>query len=307
MLPADELTVEDLSTSIYRLIASGGPDPEQYAEIDRWLIAAERLLSSGHATKEQIAAVWRSVGDDFLQDTMQGFALLKPHGYSGDFEMIDRIYTQRISSKAQWRKWDIYFHSQSAPKAVRNRKAYFHSAIDSLIANDCSAVIKVLNLGSGPCRDIAEYLAARPQLNVAFDCVDQDPKAIAYAKSLIETTPHCSTVTFHQSNVVRFQPPQKYDLIWSAGLFDYLPDPVFVSLLARLRQTARSKGKIVIGNFSVSNPTRRYMELVGDWNLHHRTAAQLIELAVEAGASRESVTVTAESEGVNLFLVIEEC
>jgi hypothetical protein len=44
------------------------------------------------------------------------------------------------------------------------------------------------------------------------------------------------------------------------------------------------------------------MELLGDWVLNHRTARTLTELAREAGATPENITVQWEPEGVNLFL-----
>jgi extracellular factor (EF) 3-hydroxypalmitic acid methyl ester biosynthesis protein len=61
---------------------------------------------------------------------------------------------------------------------------------------------------------------------------------------------------------------------------------------------------VVVGNFSDHNPSRDYMELLGDWVLRHRTHDHLRELALEAGASADSIEVQWEPEGVNLFLHI---
>jgi hypothetical protein len=57
-----------------------------------------------------------------------------------------------------------------------------------------------------------------------------------------------------------------------------------------------------VGNFSDFNPSRDYMELLGDWVLQHRTRDRLRELALEAGAAEDAIDVQWEPEGVNLFL-----
>ena len=94
----------------------------------------------------------------------------------------------------------------------------------------------------------------------------------------------------------------KFDLIWAAGLFDYFDDAAFVSIGKRFLGYLREHGKLVIGNFATGNPTRPYMELFGEWYLHHRTRDDLMRLALEMGAEPSSVTVDSEGEGVNLFL-----
>jgi hypothetical protein len=68
--------------------------------------------------------------------------------------------------------------------------------------------------------------------------------------------------------------------------------------------TAPQQGEIIIGNFSVSNPTRAYMEKGVAWYLFHRTPEQLRHLALKAGMQEEQIEVKTEPLGVNLFLHI---
>ena len=56
-----------------------------------------------------------------------------------------------------------------------------------------------------------------------------------------------------------------YDLIYSAGLFDYLNDRVVRTAGARLVDALAPGGTAVIGNFDVANPTRPLMEHVRAW------------------------------------------
>jgi len=159
----------------------------------------------------------------------------------------------------------------------------------------------VLNLASGPCRDILEFYQQTNNLNYFFDCVELDNNAIAYAKELLGI--YNTNVNFINENVFRFQPSTKYDIIWSAGLFDYFDDVTFEKILGRLI-TSNPKAKIIIGNFSDSNPTMPYMEIIGEWYLNYRSAEKLKEIAINAGANEKSISIEAEPEGVNLFLNI---
>jgi hypothetical protein len=65
-------------------------------------------------------------------------------------------------------------------------------------------------------------------------------------------------------------------------------------------------GWFVFGNFSLQNPTRHGMELVGKWYLLHRSAEELIALCNAAGVPYESVEVDHESLGINLFCKIRK-
>lgn len=150
---------------------------------------------------------------------MQGMSVVKPHGYAGDFEMIDRIYTRWLSPDDHLRRWDEYFHAQAAARAVRNRMGVFHHVLDQHVGRRQNNTCTVLNLGSGPGRCLAAWLNKNPDRRVQVDCVDYDADAIAYARTLNEK--HLDRVAFLEENVVRLQPQNRYDLIWSSGLFDY--------------------------------------------------------------------------------------
>jgi len=64
-------------------------------------------------------------------------------------------------------------------------------------------------------------------------------------------------------------------------------------------------GEIVIGNFNDEhNPSRFFMELFGEWHLHHRSEQVLFKLALEAGYTPDNIHIGKEPEEINLFLHI---
>jgi SAM-dependent methyltransferase len=109
---------------------------------------------------------------------------------------------------------------------------------------------------------------------------------------------------FEERDVIRYRPREKFDLIWSGGLFDYFSDRMFVRLLGRLLKAVRPGGEVIIGNFSPSNPSRAYMELLGGWCLEYRSKQQLLDLAQEL-VSGDEISIEGEPEGVILFLRIK--
>ena len=137
--------------------------------------------------------------------------------------------------------------------------------------------------------------------HVFFECVDYDKNAIEYSYNKVKEKGFLSNIEFHRDNAFKFRPSKQYDLIWSAGLFDYLDDKTFKMLLTRQLDFIKTGGELVVGNFSLNNPTRDYMEC-GNWFLYHRSPDDLIKIAIECGISRDKISIKSESLGVNLFL-----
>ena len=92
-----------------------------------------------------------------------------------------------------------------------------------------------------------------------------------------------------------------YDLIYSAGLFDYLNDRTARAAGARLVAALAPGGTAVIGNFGTANPSRPMLELILDWPLHHRSASDLRRLFGDLGTG---MTIEQEATGINLFAAI---
>jgi SAM-dependent methyltransferase len=197
------------------------------------------------------------------------------------------------------RRWDEYNYEIAAARAVRNRKVYFKALVSEHARR--RQPMRVLNLAAGPGRDVYEWLVENTG-DVCFTCVEIDPAAISFARNL--NRHYLDRVSFLHENALRFRPAASFDLIWSGGLFDYFSDRVFTTLLRRLLRALAPGGELAIGNFSVHNPSRPYMEVVGQWFLEHRTSDHLRSLAQSAGVDPGNVRIDSEDEGVNLFLRI---
>ena len=284
-----------------RIVEKGGPDSSEYHEFTEWLETINAELNDGRLSKEDLNLLRSEMGEALSILTLQGFVFNKPHGYPGDYEIIEKIYQNHTSNDPDLRKWDLFFQVQKAPCAVRNRKQYFINLLNGLVKlNPEEAGSQVLNIASGPARDLFDFFSQKDNGKVAIDNVEFDPLAISYAKNLCKD--FLDSIEFLHNNAFDFTTEKKYDLIWSAGLFDYLNDKKFVFLLGHMKRLLNGNGELVVGNFSTQNPTQAYMEVIGDWRLKHRTPEQLVALAKACDFKETDIRIGQEPEGVNLFL-----
>jgi extracellular factor (EF) 3-hydroxypalmitic acid methyl ester biosynthesis protein len=289
---------------IRRLVAKGGPNREEYAILDAWIANIYRMIESGQISRDNIPALRAAFGEAFSSSTIQGFAFSKPHGYAGDYQIIDRIYEQFVTCIPHLSNWDAFWQSHAAPCAVRNRKTYFLNLLKQRASERGErGPFHILNVASGPGRDILEHFLSNPTSQTFFHCVEQDPQAIGYASNLCK--PYLDRISFIQTDVLRFRPRRKYDLIWSAGLFDYFSDRVFKVMLNRLLAAIAPDGEIIIGNFAPGNPSKHWMAFC-EWNLHYRSPSQLVSLAEACGVNARCCSIGHEPEGINLFLHIRQ-
>ena len=290
-------TIKQLSEEdrhfLNELVKKGGPEPQE----DKEFSAIVNNLED-----DELEFFRKVIMDSLNENTLIGHGFVKPFGYPGDFSLIHNIYLEYVNPDRKYSNWDRFFQDQAGAHAVRNRKDYFLKQCKELEKRDWKQK-RVLILGSGPATDVNEYLGENPDSRIHFDLVDFDQNAIDFAQS--QNKAFKASIDYFKINVLRFKPYQWYDLIWSAGLFDYFKDKHFIYMINKYYKYLAEGGEFIIGNFSNSNPTRRLMEVLSDWYLNHRSKRDLVRMAVEAEASEEHVEVEMEELGVNLFLRIK--
>jgi SAM-dependent methyltransferase len=275
------------------LVKNGGPELRDY----------EEFVSIVNTLEEKNMHEFREVINPILNvNTLIGQSYTKPFGYPGDFYLIDHIYSNHVNGDKKYRNWDIFYQNQAGTAAVRNRKDYFLNQCLNLALKKHGEK-RVLILGSGPATDVNEFLNMYTGNDISFDLVDYDQNAIDFSSA--KNKKFEKLISYHKVNVLRFEPYMRYDLIWSAGLFDYFKEKHFVYLLKKYINYVAEGGELVIGNFSTENPSQILMEVVSEWYLNYRSREDLLKIAGEAGLLNRKVFVDAEALGVNLFLNIQ--
>jgi extracellular factor (EF) 3-hydroxypalmitic acid methyl ester biosynthesis protein len=257
-----------------------------------------------------------------LRSRLCNRSITKPLGYAGDYEMMNIIYRNTFEGEDLFsqvlNKVDC---EGTASRAVRNRRSYLYKKLITLVSEDKSDYdFKIISVACGPAHEFADMVKGfegKPfPFSIEFIAMDQDTLALEDAKvrimPLVKDNPRIH-VHFEQDNIKRLIVEKgngkdlyaDVDLVYTAGLFDYLSNRASNRLIHKLYSFLKPGGLLVIGNFGLYNPQRFIMEFAGEWFLIHRGEFELKELAVDLPGN-PSISVEKEPEGVNLFLNIRK-
>lgn len=237
----------------------------------------------------------------------------KPLGYAGDYEMMNIIYKGGNNGVTPFAKClNYHWVSQPAAQAVRNRVEYLKRKLQYTLEHNKKRPLKILSVACGPAKEWQHMISEITKYNdqdIEIHLLDQDEGALKHAQRKIRSlSVKCPNVFRFQyinkaiKNVIARGLEEKYDLIYSAGLFDYFSDPVAQLAATRLYQALTPKGQLIVGNFNISNPNSIMMDLALDWHLIYRSEADLKRLFSVLNTKME---IEKEGLGINLFCLIE--
>lgn len=248
----------------------------------------------------------------FAKGVYCNWSIQKPFGYAGDFKIIEDIYENNPTTTGFDRLFDNYFQMSAISVAVRNRKEDLKRFIIEFVQDKQDLSLKIMDLASGPCRELRDILFFNSSLckNINFDCYDNDINAIEFAKSSLNNS---SKFNFIKENVMRIAFRKdinsmidiKYDLIYSTGLFDYFSERVAVALVRNLRKLLKPNGLMIICNVrdKYSNPSVHFMEWAGDWNLVYRTDEEFKNIFLEADFNEDELQTQYEQQGIMQYII----
>jgi SAM-dependent methyltransferase len=229
-----------------------------------------------------------------MQDPFTHRAVTKPRGYAGDAVMMDFIYDGTPPAGTSAVGADVFRATTRAGMglSVRYRRQLLRSLIDDTVVRHEQP--RLLSVAAGHCRELQGSLVEAPGFAGEFVALDQDPLscqeiARAHAGQPVRVVNQgVRELAGSAQGSVLADSLGRFDLIYSAGLYDYLPDALARRLTRRLLAMLRPGGRVLIANFVPGGSGRGYMELFMDWTLVLRTEAQMRELAAGAGAAHAS-------------------
>jgi hypothetical protein len=245
-----------------------------------------------HELKHQISAdEWRAViaseGAGELRRvahecpySRRGF--MKPRGYAGDAVLLDYIYgsaappedtTARGREILSWMRRD-----STGFASVRWRRAYFARRLDELTVRVRRPRVAVI--AGGHFREGQRSLAVRSRAFDALHVLDQDPASLEVVAAEQEhdgVTPVLASV---RDIITGKHSLDGMDLIYAAGLYDYLTDRFADRLSAQLFASLRRGGSLVVANF-VRMLEDGWMEAFMDWWLLYRSPDEVKGFASE--------------------------
>ncbi|PJZ70494.1 hypothetical protein CH373_05330 [Leptospira perolatii] len=219
-------------------------------------------------------------------------ATLKPLGYAGDFEMMDAIYRNTTEGTNLLGKslHKCTLNLRSAQAVFHRQNFFYRTILDRL--KKSKSKLHVLSVACGPAREIVTLVQETDQSlldGLTIYLLDQDPRAITEAKHGIrvallkskkELDFHCLNVEIGRfaANPSKFVDYEGMDLIYSAGLFDYIKTKTAQKICKNLYGLLNDNGEIFLGNFSDESDEIGIMEVM-DWSLIYRNNQELLSFA----------------------------
>ena len=242
----------------------------------------------------------------------------KPLGYAGDYEMVNMMFRKERGGKTTYAQVvNDWLLNGGPPQAHRNRiylleKMLTKAAEDATFSNKN---LRVLNVGCGPVQELQLFIAKNKSAHrFSFDLLDFNAETLGYAKQQIESitadraeAPKVTYILKTVQELLRqaIEMPanfQSYDIIYCAGLFDYLSDRVCAKLTRLFYQWCEPGGRVIVTNVHSSNPVKGLMEHVMEWHLVMRDELDMVRLVPDL----EPLKVYTDDTGINVFLEIEK-
>jgi extracellular factor (EF) 3-hydroxypalmitic acid methyl ester biosynthesis protein len=243
----------------------------------------------------------------------------KPLGYAGDYEMVNMMLRDPQEGSSLFAKiFNVWLLHQGSAAAHRNRINYLKRRLVEVTAEALRAGrrCRILNLGCGPAREVQEFLAESELSNSAdFTLLDFNDETLRYAAEALEQQQRQfrrrASIKAAKKSVQQLLKEMvragggsregNYDLIYCAGLFDYLPDRTCRRLMTLFYRSLAPHGWVLATNVTPASPNRGSLELILDWHLIYRDAAQLAALRPE-GVPETEIRIVSDGTGINMFL-----
>jgi extracellular factor (EF) 3-hydroxypalmitic acid methyl ester biosynthesis protein len=246
----------------------------------------------------------------------------KPLGYPGDYEMVNMIIRNPYEGGSLFAKViNAWFLNQLPARAHRNRIEFLKQRLteETLRTRMEGRRARIFNLGCGPASEVLRFLGESDLSNHAeFTLLDFSEETItATGKALreaIQKRNRKTTVQMLKKSVQQLlkeaiKPAPglvgRYDFVYCAGLFDYLPDRVCRQLMGVFYQWLAPHGRLLVTNVDGTLPFRNKLEFILDWNLLYRTASGMLSLKPER-APADLCWVRSDLTAVNLFLEVRK-
>lgn len=243
----------------------------------------------------------------------------KPLGYPGDYRVMLQIYNDQFEGNTVFAK---AFHKVSVEEplavGVRTRKdllvEILEHELDRLDSLAPTRTLRLTSLACGPAREVTELIdRGRTWVSpVEWTLVDQEEAVLSLAWQEIRRAVAqrdapvkalCMYRSFGQmlrdTNHQSLESPQ--DVIYTAGLMDYLPDATARGLISSFYDRLAPGGLLLLGNATRENRTF-VLDFICDWTLLYRDPTEMRALASDLKDAELSVAT--ERTGCYHFLVV---
>jgi extracellular factor (EF) 3-hydroxypalmitic acid methyl ester biosynthesis protein len=228
----------------------------------------------------------------------------KPLGYPGDFGLMNRMLDQPFEGDSLFaRMVNGWLVNSAAGEAYRCRVGHLENVLarEAFRLASGGRVLRTLSLGCGAAPETVRFVRHHEASEGAsFTLLDFNAETVSHANHEIAAAAAAAgrniRLNVQQYSVrqmltagerllanrrlLRSGPVERgaFDVLYCAGLFDYLSDRVCARLLDVFWELAAPGALIVATNFTPANPIRRFMDYLLDWRLNYRDEGEILRL-----------------------------
>jgi hypothetical protein len=254
----------------------------------KWLIARlhDVRLKYGLAVWKKLAPIIRShsSAEILRQCAFTSWSFEKPRGYSGDATLIDFIYqhpaiAEEVAKTTPLGR-DIFGYTINAPGpvAVRERRDILTKFVDDTAAR-VGPDTEILAIAAGHLREAETSKALHENRLKRWLALDQDPLSIGSIATQFSGTRVEPIDGSVRGLLARKHKVGSFDLIYAAGLYDYLTDKVAIRLTQVCMEMLKPGGTFLFANFSDEMADDGYMESYMNWELLQRSESDMWRIA----------------------------
>jgi hypothetical protein len=298
-----------------------GPLIDLSDQINTAFVAATAGTRSTAVTEKLHSFAWRQIGQLLMTSPFMSRALEKPLGYPGDYLLMNYIYRNRFAGDSLFaRAVTLFGVSNRTGDAVFGRKDMIRGEIEQLLTDRAGTTepVRILAVAAGPAEEMWELLSGPFPIDVPVEVVlfEQDADALGFAYRRLQAARANGrranvSIQFRKDNVTKLiyggpdhQDLDRYDAVFSCGLFDYFGDPAWHRVARALASCVAPGGTLWIGNMVPEASARWFMELHLNWFLHYRTEGEILALARRSAPGLD-VRIQRDPTGINPFARFE--
>lgn len=233
-----------------------------------------------------------------------------PQGSQGDYKTLEYAYKNTPLSDGIGYFLDLFLLNVPLAHGVRNRI----KRLESMLGDEISKRVNpsVMNIGCGSCRELMGIAPEIMDSEAKIICVDMDNGALAFAQDRLSYAGILPQVELRRYNALRMFDDDtntiefgKQDIIYSVGLFDYLPSDFLVKLFRSLYTLLNPGGKLIAAFKDAGRYRSQDYHWLVDWDgFLQRNEDDFRNIFTEATIPSSAMEEVREDSGVIVFYTI---
>ncbi len=171
--------------------------------------------------------------------------------------------------------------------ARNRRKMTVRSIGDLIVKYRAGGDVHIVGIGTGPGFNVLEAMSNANTDRVFAYCIDKDPDAFAFGRSMAAKMGLDGRVRYISGNAVDLEllidvVPQ---IVKMVGIIEYLNDDQVRDLFRVSRRRLAPGGTVLVNSMLSNHGVDRYLRRVFNWHLKYRSPERIMRLLEECGFS----------------------